>query len=154
VGCLRSRVPPFTTAFYRPSIGSRPSKSLYSLRIRDFFLESAFSLARPIHTKVQFVRQFLALSLDIVDRYTLLHVGHQLSRCGKWLLACCVDQRGEAHDVTIWLLPSDLPEMFIAQHLWTFAVNVAKWASVEWRIVIAELGPMDGRELEGLSLVT
>ena len=128
--------------------------ALNSLRIRDFFLELAFSLARPIHTKVQFVRQFLALSLDIVDRYTLLHVGHQLSRCGKWLLACCVDQRGEAHDVTVWLLPSDLPETFIAQHLWTFAVNVAKRASVEWRIVIAKLGPMDGRELEGLSLVT
>jgi len=127
--------------------------ALNSLRIRNFFLEPAFSLARPIHTKVQFVRQFPALSLDVVDR-TLLHVGYQLSRCGKWLLACCVDQRGEAHDVTVWLLPSDLPETFIAQHLWTFAVNVAKRASVEWRIVIAKLGPMDGRELEGLSLVT
>src|SRR6266851_5942764 len=127
--------------------------ALNSLRIRDFFLEPAFSLARPIHTKVQFVRQFPALSLDVVDRHTLLHVGYQLSSCGKWLLACCVDQRGEAHDVTVWLLPSDLPETFIAQHLWTFAVNVAKRASVEWRIIIAELGPMDGRELEGLSLL-
>ena len=100
------------------------------------------------------MRQFPALLLDVVDRYTLLHVGYQLSHCGKWLLACCVDQRGEAHNVTIQLLPSDLPEMFIAQHLWTFAMNVMKWASVEWWIVIAELRPMDGRELEGLSLIT
>ena len=124
---------------------------LNSLRTRDFFLEPAFSLARPLHTKVQFVRQFPALSLDVFDRHTLLHVGYQLSSCGKWLLASCVDQRGEAHDVTVWLLPSESPESFIAQHLWTFAVNVAKRASVEWRIVIAKLGSMDARELEGLS---
>ena len=127
-------------------------QALNGLRMRDFFLEPAFSLARPLHTKVQFVRQFPALSLDVVDRHTLLHVGYQLSSCGKWLLACCVDQRGEAHDVTVWLLPSESPETFIAQHLWTFAVNLAKRASVEWRIVIAKLRPMDVREFEGLSL--
>lgn len=124
---------------------------LNTLRTRDFFLEPAFSLARPLHTKVQFVRQFPALSLDVFDRHTLLHVGYQLSSCGKWLLACCVDQRGEAHDVTVWLLPSESPESFIAQHLWTFAVNIAKRASVEWRIVIAKLGSMDAREHEGSS---
>lgn len=120
-----------------------------SLRVRDFFQEPAFSLARPLHTKVQFVRQFPALSLDVVDRHTLLHVGYKLSSCGKWLLACCVDQRGEAHDLAVWLLPSESPETFTAQHLWTFAVNMAKRASVEWRIVIAKLGSMDVRELEG-----
>jgi mediator of RNA polymerase II transcription subunit 13 len=122
-----------------------------NLRTRDFFLEPAFSLARPLHTKVQFVRQFPVLSLDVVDRHTLLHVGYQVSKCGKWLLVCCVDQRGEAHDLTVWLLPSESPEMFIAEHLWTFAVNFAKRASVEWRIVITKLGLMDVRELEGLS---
>jgi mediator of RNA polymerase II transcription subunit 13, fungi type len=122
-----------------------------SLRTRDFFLEPAFSLARPLHTKVQFVRQFPVLSLDVVDRHTLLHVGYQVSHCGKWLLACCVDQRGEAHDLAVWLLPSESPETFISQHLWTFAVNFAKRASVEWRIVMAKLGLMDARELEGLS---
>jgi mediator of RNA polymerase II transcription subunit 13, fungi type len=121
-----------------------------SLRIRDFFQEPASSLARPLHTNAQFVRQFPVLSLDVVDRHTLLHVGYQLSSCGKWLLACCVDQWGEAHDLTVWLLPSESPETFTVQHLWTFAVNIAKRASVEWRIVIAKLGPMDARELEGL----
>jgi len=122
-----------------------------SLRTRDFFLEPAFSLARPLHTKVQFVRQFPVLSLDVVDRHTLLHVGYQVSSCGKWLLACCVDQRGEAHDLSVWSLPSESPETFIAQHLWTFAVNFAKRASVEWRVVMAKLGLMDAREVEGLS---
>jgi mediator of RNA polymerase II transcription subunit 13 len=39
--------------------------ALNSLRICDFFLEPAFSLACLIHTKVQFVRQFPALSLDV-----------------------------------------------------------------------------------------
>ncbi len=121
-----------------------------SLRTRDFFLEPAFSIARPLHTKVQFVRQFPVLSLDVVDRHTLLHVGYQVSSCGKWLLACCVDQRGEAHDLAVWLLPSESPETLIAQHLWAFAVNFAKRASVEWRIVMAKLGLMDAREVEGL----
>ncbi|KAI9507205.1 mediator complex subunit 13 C-terminal-domain-containing protein [Russula earlei] len=119
-----------------------------SLRTRDFFLEPAFSLARPPHTKVRFVRQFPVLALDVVDRHTLFHVGYQLSSCGKWLLACCVDQRGEAHDCTVWLLPSESPEAFIAQHMWTFAVTVAKRANVEWRIIIAKLGTMSIRELE------
>ncbi|KAI0301935.1 mediator complex subunit 13 C-terminal-domain-containing protein [Multifurca ochricompacta] len=119
-----------------------------SLRMRDFFQEPAFSLARPLHTKVQFVRQFPTLSLDVVDRHTLLHIGYRFSTCGKWIFACCVDQRGEAHDLAVWLLPSESPETFIAQHLWIFAVNVAKRANVEWRIVIAKLGSMDVRELE------
>ncbi len=122
-----------------------------SLRTRDFFQEPAFSLARPLHTKVHFVRQFPVLSLDVVDRHTLLHVGYRLSSCGKWAFACCVDQRGEAHDLAVWLLPNESPEAFIAQHLWTFVVGVAKRASVEWRIVIAKLGTMDTRELEGMS---
>ena len=121
-----------------------------SLRTRDFFLEPAFSLARPLHTRVHLVQQFPVLSLDVVDRHTLLHVGYQVSHCGKWLLACCVDQRGEAHDLAVWLLPNESPETFISQHLWTFAVNFAKRASVEWRIVMAKLGLMDARELDGL----
>ena len=121
-----------------------------SLRTRDFFQEPAFSLARPLHNKVHFVRQFPVLSLDVVDRHTLLHVGYCLSRCGKWVFACCVDQRGEAHDLAVRLLPNESPEAFIAQHLWTFVVGVAKRASIEWRIVIAKLGSMDTRELEGL----
>ncbi|KAH8999531.1 mediator complex subunit 13 C-terminal-domain-containing protein [Lactarius akahatsu] len=119
-----------------------------SLRTRDFFQEPAFSLARPLHTKVHFVRQFPVLSLDVVDRHTLLHVGYRLSSCGKWVFTCCVDQRGEAHDLAVWLLPNESPEAFIAQRLWTFVVGVAKRASVEWRIVIAKLGSMDTRELE------
>ena len=121
-----------------------------SLRTRDFFQEPAFSLARPLHTKVHFVRQFPVLSLDVVDRHTLLHVGYRLSSCGKWVFACCIDQRGEAHDLAVRLLPNESPEAFIAQHLWAFVVGVAKRASVEWRIVIAKLGSMDTRELEGM----
>ncbi|KAH9052639.1 mediator complex subunit 13 C-terminal-domain-containing protein [Lactarius vividus] len=119
-----------------------------SLRTRDFFQEPAFSLARPLHTKVHFVRQFPVLSLDVVDRHTLLHVGYRLSSCGKWIFTCCIDQRGEAHDLAVWLLPNESPEAFIAQRLWTFVVGVAMRASVEWRIVIAKFGSMDPRELE------
>jgi mediator of RNA polymerase II transcription subunit 13 len=73
-----------------------------------------------------------------------------MSNCGKWLLVCCVDQRGEAHDLTVWLLPGESQETFISQHIWTFAMNFAKRASVEWRIVVTKLGLMDVRELEGM----
>ncbi|KAH9986774.1 hypothetical protein BJV77DRAFT_1027850 [Russula vinacea] len=103
-----------------------------SLRTRDFFLEPAFSLARPLHTKVQFVRQFPVLSQDVVDRHTLLHVGYQMSNCGKWLLVCCVDQRGEAHDLTVWLLPGESQETFISQHIWTFAMNFQSGQALTW----------------------
>ena len=40
---------------------------LNSLRTCNFFKEPAFSLTQPLHTKGQFVRQFPALSLDIID---------------------------------------------------------------------------------------
>ena len=68
--------------------------------IRNYFQEPAFTLARPVHNKVSYVRASRS-SLDVMDRQ---HVGyHRISLCGKWILAACVDERGEAHDLGAWL---------------------------------------------------
>jgi hypothetical protein len=56
----------------------------------------------------------------------------------------CIDQWGNAYNVMVWLLPSKSPETFIAKHLWMFTVNIAKQVSIEWQIVIAKLGSMEG----------
>ncbi|TFY64313.1 hypothetical protein EVG20_g5983 [Dentipellis fragilis] len=117
-------------------------------RIRAFFQEPAFTIARPAHTKVHMVKEAPARTLDVVDRYMLLHVGYRISTCGRWIFAACIDQRGEAHDLGVWLSSSESPEAHLVQQLWTFAVNFAKKASVEWRIAFAKLGSMGPTELD------
>lgn len=118
-------------------------------RVRNYFQEPAFTLARPIN-KVKFLRQTPLHSLDVVDRHTLLHVGYQISHCGKWLLAACVDQRGEAHELGLWLIQGELGDTQALTQLWDFAVSFAKRANIEWRMVFAKLGPMGEHELEGI----
>lgn len=117
-------------------------------RIRNYFQEPAFTLARPIHNGVKFLRQAPLRSLDVVDRHTLLHVGYQVSPCGKWIMAACVDQRGEAHDLGVWFTQSDTLETEIVVHVWDFALKFARRANVEWRIVFAKLGVMGVTELD------
>ena len=121
-------------------------------RIRNYLQEPAFTLARPLRNKVKFLRQTPLRSLDVVDRHTLLHVGYQVSPCGKWILAACVDQRGEAHDLGVWFKQNDAVETQIVVQVWDFALRFARRANVEWRIVIAKLGSMGETELDGMFL--
>lgn len=117
--------------------------------IRSYFEEPAFTLARPAPSRVKFNRQPGIRALDVIDRHTLLHVGYQVSPCGKWLLAACIDQRGEAHDLGVWLTQGDSNEVFAVNQVWNFAVQFARKANVEWRIAFAKLGPMSSSELDG-----
>lgn len=112
-----------------------------------YFQEQPFVLARSQST-VHFAQSTPARSLDVLDRHTLLHVGYRFSACGKWLLATCVDQRGESYDLGTWLIQDELEISAVVQ-VWNFALQFAKRANVEWRIVIAKLGPMTVSELEG-----
>ncbi|KAJ7286899.1 hypothetical protein C8J57DRAFT_1460386, partial [Mycena rebaudengoi] len=70
--------------------------------IRNYFHDPAYTLARPLHSAVKYARRPKA-PLDVVDAGTFLHVGYGFSECGKWILSACVDQRGEAHDLAVWL---------------------------------------------------
>jgi mediator of RNA polymerase II transcription subunit 13 len=106
--------------------------------VRKYFQEPAITLARPLHNKVSFIRASRA-PLDVMDRHTLMHIGYQVSQCGKWILSACVDQRGEAHDLGVWLTQtpaeggeSDVEmskELFLVQKVWEFAVQFAKRAN-------------------------
>ena len=129
--------------------------------VRKHFQEPAFTLARPMHNKVSFIRAPHA-PLDIMDRHTFVHIGYQVSPCGKWILAACVDQRGEAHDLGVWLTqpPGDggeseveMPkEMYLAKKVWEFAVRFMKRANAEWRLVLSKLGAMGESEVKGQEL--
>jgi mediator of RNA polymerase II transcription subunit 13 len=112
-----------------------------------YFQEQPFVLARPSST-VHFAQTTPARSLDVMDRHTLLHVGYRFSACGKWLFAACVDQRGETYDLGTWLIQDEMETSAVVQ-VWNFALQFAKRANVEWRIVIAKLGSMTVSELEG-----
>ena len=119
-------------------------------RVRNFFQEPAVLLARPAHGTAHLIREFSPRALDVLERHMLLHVGYRVSACGRWIFAACLDQRGEAHDLGAWLSQSEpSPEAHLVQQLWRFALNFAKKASVEWRIVFAKLGSMDPAELDG-----
>ncbi|KAG6874003.1 hypothetical protein C0995_007960 [Termitomyces sp. Mi166 len=127
----------------------------HGVRVRKYFQEPALTLARPIYSKATFVRAAHA-SLDVMDRETFLHVGYQVSQCGKLILAACVDQRGEAHDLGVWLMqtPGEADsedvsaEVFLVQKVWQFAIQFAKKANVEWRIVFSKLGAIGENELD------
>ncbi|KAF9446731.1 hypothetical protein P691DRAFT_761374 [Macrolepiota fuliginosa MF-IS2] len=142
--------------------------------IKAYLQKPLFTLARPAYNKVAYTRS-VHTSLDVLDRYTLLHVGYRISACGKWVMAACVDQRGEAWDQAVWLLRNDHldpdseasvggisstpisvgggghEEAFVVRKVWEVVVGFARKADVEWRIVISKLGTMEQAELTAWS---
>ncbi|KAF8841314.1 hypothetical protein BDN67DRAFT_1002426 [Paxillus ammoniavirescens] len=122
------------------------SRRIFESDSRGYLREPPFTLARPPHT-VRFSQLAPARTLDVLDRHTFLHVGYKISACGKWLVACCVDQRGESYDVGSWLTQDEVEISTILQ-IWNFAVECARRANIEWRLVISKLGPMSSSELD------
>ncbi|PFH50555.1 hypothetical protein AMATHDRAFT_192998 [Amanita thiersii Skay4041] len=123
--------------------------------VKSYIEEPAFALARPLNYKASFVRAAHA-SLGVIDRHTFIHVGYQVSTCGKWLLASCIDQRGEAHDLGVWLTHTPCEgdddveaseDLHTVRKIWEFALSFARRADVEWRMVITKLGTMGEGEL-------
>ncbi|TFK83195.1 hypothetical protein K466DRAFT_498929 [Polyporus arcularius HHB13444] len=100
------------------------------------------------HPKVSYSLESSASSLDVTLRHMLLHVGYQVSTCGRWIIAACIDAEGEAHELKTWLTPEDNVEAFLASEVWKFGYEFAQRANVEWRIVISKLGLMTHSELE------
>ncbi|KAF8164920.1 mediator complex subunit 13 C-terminal-domain-containing protein [Crassisporium funariophilum] len=124
------------------------------VQVQNFFMDPSFTLSRSLYNKVSYVRA-AHTSLDVMDRYTLLHVAYHLTACGKWVIAACVDQRGEAYDLGVWLTQSPgehdnedfTKEENAIRKVWEFAMQFAKKANVEWRVVFARLGAMPEREM-------
>jgi mediator of RNA polymerase II transcription subunit 13 len=122
------------------------------------FMSPTFTLSRSLCNKVSYVRA-AQTSLDVMDRYTLLHVAYHLTACGKWILASCVDQRGEGYNLGVWLTqspgasdggePEVSDEEYAVRKVWDFAMQFAKRANVEWRVVFARLGVMNKQEMSG-----
>lgn len=120
------------------------------------FQEFAFTIARPLVPKVVYTRDTHP-SLDVVDRFTLLHVGYTLSPCQKWVLVSATDQRGEYFEQELCLTLQDVPEFegelgqanCVAQQVLDFAFKLARRADIEWRIVITKLGLLSSFELIG-----
>ncbi|KAG7096478.1 hypothetical protein E1B28_003909 [Marasmius oreades] len=128
----------------------------HGLRVQNYFEEPAVTLSRSAgDNKVTFMNK-AHTSLGVLDRHTLLHVAYQVSHCKKWLVAACVDQRGEAHDLGVWSLQTPdaenedvfSEEMYIVNKVWDFAMQFAGRADVEWRIVFAKLGSLNPVELD------
>jgi len=123
---------------------------------RIYSMAPSFTLARPIHNKVSFLKA-AHTSLDVMDRYTLLHVAYHLTPCGKWITACCVDQRGENYDLGVWLThppehegeTEHSDEEYAVKKVWDFAMQFARKTNIEWRVVFAKLGDLSPPEMEG-----
>lgn len=114
---------------------------------RAYFQEPLFTLSRPITPTVLFSQRGQARSLDVLDRHMFLHVGYRFSSCGKWLLASCVDQRGEGYDVGTWLTQDDVETSAVVQ-IWNFVAQFARRANIEWRLVITKLGVLSASEFD------
>lgn len=114
---------------------------------RGFFREPAFTLVRPLKPVVHF-NLGPAGTLDVLDRHIFLHVGYRFSACGKWLLAACVDQRGESCDLGSWLTQDEVETSAVTQ-VWNFALQTARRTNVEWRLVISKVGLVSPAELDG-----
>ena len=119
--------------------------------VRTLVQSPAFVLSRSQHCRPIFLRQAPARSLDVMDRHLLLHVGYNVSACGKWIMASCIDQRGCGHDLGLWLnQPEDgIPEEFIVNKVWEFAMSFTKRTDVEWRVAFSKAGSIEEREMEG-----
>lgn len=111
------------------------------------------SRSTAVVPRISLALESSASSLDVTHRHTLLHVGYQISTCGRWIIAACVDAEGEAHDLKAWLTPDDNVEEFMVAQVWKFVYAFARRANIEWRIVVSKLGLISYSEANGQSSV-
>lgn len=146
-----------------PVVRSMSRKLFQAGEVKKYLEDPAFVLARtPVDSKVMFGPPKGSASASVLDAGTFLHVAYAVSECGRWVCAACVDQRGEGHDLGVWLTvkgggggdaETEVEEtVFLVSKVWEFASRFSKKANVEWRIVIAKLGAMDKSELGGTCL--
>jgi mediator of RNA polymerase II transcription subunit 13, fungi type len=124
--------------------------------IQTWVQAPAFTVSRPLAPSFKYVLDWPVQAIVVMDRHSLLHVGYRLSTSREWLLASCIDQRGEAYELQVWMLSQieggeDMSmELKIACQLFRFATNFARRAKVEWKVVISKMGRMTISEVEGM----
>lgn len=116
---------------------------------RKLFEAPSFTLARSTLATTSLSFHHPPLDLCSMDRNMLLHIAYRLTKCKKWIVAACIDQRGEGHDLGIWLASDEGDHKHTVSQVWNFAVNFAKRANIEWRIAFAKLGTVDEAEFDG-----
>lgn len=120
---------------------------------RERMSAHAFALAYESTPKVFYVEQWPAPPSNILDRYTILHIGYGVSKDGNWVVASAISQHGDEQENQIWegegVVYSD-PAQAIVRRVFDFAMRFSRRADVEWRVVISRLGPMPEAELAGM----
>ncbi|EJD00806.1 uncharacterized protein FOMMEDRAFT_169058 [Fomitiporia mediterranea MF3/22] len=130
-------------------------------RTRRYFEAPSFVLGRPSTTSTSLSFCHPPPDSGLLDRHTLLHVGYRLTKCRKWLVAACIDQRGEGHELGVWFVPSSVSSdegirdgdrdrdwyKRLVAIVWGFAMEFARRANVEWRVAVAKLGSVGEGEL-------
>jgi mediator of RNA polymerase II transcription subunit 13, fungi type len=120
-------------------------------KLRKWFKAPAYTLARSHTRPVLFSFDQHSAQIEKVDRYVFLHVGYSISKCGKWLFAACIDQRGETHEFDVWLVSEEQGEKSVVERVWKFAIEVTRQANVDWQITFTKVGLMNQDELHGMS---
>lgn len=111
------------------------------------FLAPAYSLARREPITFKFTPN--STWIDAVDRYTLLHVGYAITSDGRWTIATCADELGEASDISVWLTQPENGYAHLVARVWSFVYEFAQKANIEWRIIIQRRGAIEEDELDG-----
>ena len=130
------------------------SRPLFSCNdtTRKYFEAPSFTLARSSLPVASLTFQHPPPELDSVDQGTFLHVGYRLSKCRRWLLAACIDERGEGHGTNVWFVGDENDYKQVVSHLWNFTVGFAKRANIVWRVAVAKLGSIEEAELTGKNI--
>ncbi|CDZ98548.1 Mediator complex, subunit Med13 [Phaffia rhodozyma] len=124
-------------------------RQLFEVRnITKSFRFPAFYISKPRPPNVEFSLSWPSPSLNVSNKHMFLHLAYGFSPNRDWLVACAVDERGQAHELKIWKLGRE-PFSFdwAILMLWSFFIKFSEQADVAWRMVISKLGLMEPSEI-------
>ena len=119
----------------------------------------SFTLARHPTPELSYIlADWPVPSANISDRHRQLHIGYQITADEQWLIMACIDELGETYDLRTKSLGAGRPigdDLFekVVEKVMAFTAESATKANIEWSIVIARLGTIAEKELQGMSLL-
>ena len=109
--------------------------------IRSFVIEPR----SPVKVEINF--NWPEPPLDLTMRHRFLHVAYAPSPDGRWVVICSTDDRGEGDKTSPTFVGAAIAD--VVRSVWAATRTIAEAASIEWRISVVKVGPMDVAELEG-----